>query len=553
MKIEQATANVQLNERAVNIHIGEVETRPEAAVTFSQSDHHLGHRLQVRITPNPTIRIDRCQITIPATLRASDLLLCNGFQSWTDTRWLHPTGHLPKLRRIARPLMGYYGDYHIPWITRKKGHLHSWSWTEWHDASDEITFLGSLNENTAFTCFQWQFNQQALVIEADCRGLEIDQPFVALDFLVLRSTTDQVYDTWTAALQLPPLRAQAARGWTSWYQHYVNISEDIILDNLRAYQARPDEIDFFQIDDGYQTAVGDWLSVREQFPNGMGKVASDIRDAGYTPGLWLAPCVADKRSKTLAKHPEWLSKTPQNRPIKAGYNPLWGGWYYALDTEHPSWRDYTQGVFETVTKDWGFGLLKLDFLFAACLYPTRTQTRAQRMRSALEFIHGAAGGAYLLGCGTPLASGFGLFDYCRIGADIHLSWEHQLLRWFWHRERVSTLVALRTTLARWPLAGRVWRNDPDVYLLREDNIQLSRDERALVQRVNTLAGELLFTSDNVGTYGDWQLAEEAWQREWFEITTQAITPTNESVTEIRTANGSFRVELGSARGSITKL
>ncbi len=39
-----------------------------------------------------------------------------------------------------------------------------------------------------------------------------------------------------------------------------HINEKIVTDDLEALAKVPEQIDIFQIDDGYQTAVGDWLS-----------------------------------------------------------------------------------------------------------------------------------------------------------------------------------------------------------------------------------------------------------------------------------------------------
>lgn len=500
------------------------ESVKEVALRWEIVELDNGYRLRAALYPERTIVINK--VTLQQAFRPStqDAIFCNGWQSWTESRHFYWNESIPQLRAIARPMMGYYGDYHIPWIKRGKGYLHSWSWTSLQRPDEPLLFLGSLNERNAFTCFSWQQREQVLVMEVDCREHTITEPFVVLDIVVLSGNTTICYDQWVDLMLLPKLRAPKAKGWTSWYQHYTNISEEVIMDNLQQFTDRGQVLDIFQIDDGFQTAVGDWLSLGGNFPNGLTTVAKRIRNAGSTPGLWLAPTVADKRSALLRKHPEWVSKDPKGKPIKAGYNPMWGGWYYALNTEHEAWQNDMQNVFETVIKDWGFGMLKLDFLFAACLYPSPTKTRAQLMHNVLQRLRQWAGNAYLLGCGTPLASGFGVFDYCRIGADIHLSWEHKMLRWFRHRERVSTIVALRTVVGRWPLAGRVWRNDPDVYLLRDENIKMSASEKGLVHRVNALLGELLFTSDNVGTYSAWQQQEEAEQDRWWQQTVTAIEP-----------------------------
>ena len=383
-------------------------------------------------------------------------------------------------------------------------------------------------------------------MESDCRGHEPAGPFVALDLLVLSGDSSTVFSSWTEALHLPPVRATRAGGWTSWYRHYTKISEAIILENLDSFRERSTSLDYFQIDDGYQQAIGDWLDIKPDFPNGMRPLAKAIGEAGYQAGIWLAPTVAARRSKQLNDHPRWCDRLPNGRPVKAGYNPMWGGWFYAFDGQHPGWRDYIQEVLHQFTDEWGFDLLKLDFLYAASIFPKPQMTRAQRMREVLEFIRRAVPDTMLLGCGVPLASGFGLFDYCRIGADIHLDWEHRLLEWFRHRERVSTQIALRTVIGRWPLNNRVWRNDPDVYLLRDEDIQLSRPERECVFRLTSLLGDLQFTSDDPANYTDWQVEQLEWLKKIKDETVEEVIHLAPDVYGLRTTNRLFVANIGSA-------
>ena len=62
------------------------------------------------------------------------------------------------------------------------------------------------------------------------------------------------------------------------------------------------------------------------------------------------------------------------------------------------------------------------------------------MNDTMTFLRNSCGDKLILGCGVPLGSAFGLVDYCRIGADIHLEWEHKLLKFLENRERVSTCL-----------------------------------------------------------------------------------------------------------------
>ncbi len=56
------------------------------------------------------------------------------------------------------------------------------------------------------------------------------------------------------------------------------------------------------------------------------------------------------------------------------------------------------------------------------------------------------------------------------------------------------------------LDGRAWKNDPDVFLLRDQNNKMTFAERKLLAKINSTFGNLLFISDNVSEYTPEQLA-----------------------------------------------
>ena len=101
-------------------------------------------------------------------------------------------------------------------------------------------------------------------------------------------------------------------------------------------------------------------------------------------------------------------------------------------------------------------------------------------------------------------------------------WEHRFLRFLRMRERVSTIVALRTVIGRRQLNGRAFHNDPDVFLLREHNIQLSAPQQYTVLLLNTLLGHLLFTSDNLSKYSEEQLLELAEVFHWRNVAVRRV-------------------------------
>lgn len=307
----------------------------------------------------------------------------------------------------------------------------------------------------------------------------------------------------TYALETRREAKSVPSGWCSWYHYFQNISAGIIEDNLEtARQNRAQlPLELIQIDDGYQSQVGDWLSFKPGFPDGPAPLAERIRRAGFTPGIWLAPFIVHPKAQIASKHPEWLLHSRAGKPVNAGF--VWDTFTNALDLTHPEALAYAQEVIGTAAHRWGYPYLKLDFLYAAALpgqYRDPTQTRAQVLRRGLEALRQAAGEATtLLGCGCPLGSAVGLVDAMRIGADVAPHWHPKYLGTSLLFKSEPNFPAARNAiqnaLTRLPLHQRWWINDPDCLLLRPDT-ELSLDEVQSLATVIILTGGSLLLSDD---------------------------------------------------------
>ena len=163
------------------------------------------------------------------------------------------------------------------------------------------------------------------------------------------------------------------------------------------------------------------------------------------------------------------------------------------------------------------------------------------MHEAMAFLRSLAGDKLLLGCGVPLGSAFGLVDYCRIGADIHLRWEHRLLHFLRNRERVSTEIALQSTIGRRQLNERAFGNDPDVFILRTEKNELTPEQQFTILLINSLLGNLLFTSDYLGDYTAEQWSEFELLFSWKDSQIGKVMETSSKgwVIEFSNAQGRF--------------
>lgn len=295
--------------------------------------------------------------------------------------------------------------------------------------------------------------------------------------------------------------AETLTGWCSWYQYFNKVSAEDILVNLEVIASLQPRLPLrlVQIDDGFESAFGDWSSFKPTFPRGVGPLAREIRSRGLIPGLWLAPFIANRRSRLARENPEFFLRNAWGLPVSAGAT-MESPFNVALDLTHPAALDYAASIVRTAVHDWGFDYLKLDFLYAGGLAGRRkdpTQTRAQALRTGLEALRQAAGPeAYLLGCGVPLGSALGLFQACRIGDDVSPGWKPSLPPLPVENEIhfPSTRNALQNVLARAPLHRRWWVNDADCLIIRPDS-KLSLDEVETMASAIALTGGSLVVSD----------------------------------------------------------
>jgi len=451
------------------------------------------------------IRIDRLRAVFAYDYSDKDRIFLNGYQSWTDAHEHTIHDKMRGLNHIPAPIVRknaftQYGDYNFVNYPVREGRLHGWSYGYIRNGK-QFQFIGSLSEDDGFTLLRTDPEHGEFIVEKDCKGLHLTGENDGLKLLITEGLEKAVFDRYFELLDVK-LRPEAKPifGYTSWYRHYQNISENIIREDLSGLLTQKYKADVFQIDDGYQTAVGDWLSIDAgKFPNGMAAPAAAIREAGMTPGLWMAPFVCEETSEIFQKHKDWLLTDCAGNYVKGGSN--WSG-FYALDIYNEEVREYLREVFRTVTQDWGYGLLKLDFLYAACIEPRRDKTRGQVMADGMKFLREIAGDAFILGCGVPLASAFGRVDYCRIGCDVSLDWDDKPHMRLIHRERVSTRSTILDSVFRRQLNGRAFLNDPDVFLLRTDQNSMTEDQRICLAEINALCGGVLFTSDNAADYDE---------------------------------------------------
>lgn len=493
--MEKFKISFEYSANGVNYRSNQFETEHYSMNTVANKDH-----IKIVInTKGVSLNKLKFKMTVPFDFDTNDRVFLNGYQSWTDCReyFIDEKGvNMPSARLV--PLLfsplGASGDYNFKKYDQRKGVFHGYSYAYVRNG-ETVNLFGSLSERFGYTIINAVCPENKIVFEKELEDVTVDGEYTLMDIINFKGTMDEVFDKYFEVMQIEKPKAARANGYTTWYNYYANINEDIVITDLEALSKVDAQIDFFQIDDGYQTAVGDWLSIdSKKFPHGMKYIADLIHEKGMKAGIWLAPLGAQYHSVVAKEHPDWLIKDKFGKPVKCGFN--WNG-FYALDIRNDEVREYIRNFFDVVLNEWGYDMVKLDFLYAAAIVPGYGCSRGQLMCEAMDFIRECVGDKLILGCGVPLAPAFGKVDYCRIGADMGLEWCKKVEI---QREGVSTRYALGNTIFRRGLDGRAFLNDPDVFLLRDNNMNMSVSQRKIVALINSIFGSLLFTSDNVGDY-----------------------------------------------------
>ena len=471
------------------------------SLTIESSDNY------IKCTLHPKAKLELIEFNLAAVKKFghNELFFANGFQSWTTTREYSAkdtvNGCIPlaSISKFTRELAGISGDYSFT-SYGTQGCFHSHTYTYFRNG-EELEFFGSLNEKCGYTVFDADIPQNCFKIIKDVEGLTVDSDCEIFNIICLNGKYDDVFDKYFGAMNLKEPKIKHLSGYTSWYNYFQKIDEKIILRDLDGLDRAKDEVSIFQIDDGYESFVGDWLTPdNKKFPNGMKPIADKIHQKGYLAGIWIAPFSAQRVSKIAKEHPDWLIKdNASGKPIIGCAG--WGG-AYTLDIYNKEVREYIRNFFSVILNDWGFDMVKLDFLYSEAMQPRNGKSRGMIMCEAMEFLRECVGeDKLILGCGVPLGPSFGIVDACRISCDVDLKYTGKYYNKLGiNREIPSAQNAINNSIFRRHLNGRVFCNDPDVFFLRKNNLTFSHEQKLLLAKINNMCGDVLFVSDNAGDY-----------------------------------------------------
>jgi alpha-galactosidase len=291
-------------------------------------------------------------------------------------------------------------------------------------------------------------------------------------------------------------------GWCNWFFTYEHITEEEVLRNAEfaARTLKPFGLEYIQVDEGYQRWHGDWEG-NDRFPHGMKWLADRIRALGLKPGLWIAPYVISEPTAVFQQHPDWLLRHPDGQLRRVGPWPSedsdWARTEspkrYGLDITHPGAAAWLANVFDTVGRQWGYEMIKIDFvdwsLLAAHRYHDPTVTRAAAYRKGFEIMRRSLGpDGHIQDCGPGPVS-VGLSDSMRIELDQNYGYRRRA----WQQYFLAPTSSAPAAAKRYYFHKRTWINDADHVCLTH----LSPSQAQAAASLLVLTGGNLLSGDRL--------------------------------------------------------
>jgi alpha-galactosidase len=216
-------------------------------------------------------------------------------------------------------------------------------------------------------------------------GLATFETFVAVhrgDFFAALATYREILAERGLAQAKVPAAAYEPI-WCAWgYERGFSI--DQVVGTLP--KARELGLGWAGLDDGWQTAVGDWLPDPKKFPRGdadMIALVKRIKDAGLRPKLWIALLAAHPQSALARDHSDMLLLDKEGAPQMVTW---WDS--FCLCPAYAKTVEWTKALVRKSMGEWGYAGLKIDGQHlngvARCYNPTHRHARPEDSVEGLQ-------------------------------------------------------------------------------------------------------------------------------------------------------------------------
>ena len=281
-------------------------------------------------------------------------------------------------------------------------------------------------------------------------------------------------------------------GYYSWHYYYDKITEDQYLQNA-ARMALANRSGVFsatviQIDNGYQTAQGDWTSRNSAWSSPLKEVADRVIAMGLTPGIWLMPFVASTESQLYKEHTEWFVKNEDGVTPKQviGWTIEQNNRWCCLDTTLPEVREHISSLMKQL-HDWGFRYFKMTGLSFSMISGKRADTAATPLaafRLGMKTIRESVPHDYIMASNTPFLPCLGYCNGVRVSSDTGANWEELKTAW-------------QGMVSRFWMFDRWYRCDPDAIITRSSHLGGLTLAEARFSALNAIITGICMTGDRM--------------------------------------------------------
>ena len=354
----------------------------------------------------------------------------------------------------------------------------------------------------------------AVSLEAD-----IDDP--ALSSIVIEAAPRYYASRWAPGYHPIDRRrcSRAPTGWMSWNTYFdkAGAAENLAEARIGAKYLKPFGLEIWSIESWQGNSL--WLPVRDfhnldlsvyepQFPEGMKKLADDIRELGFRPGIWMPLYGTGDKAFHDANRDLFLHDAA-GKPIDC-----WNG-RYMLDTTNPDALELVRRLARTASREWGYEFFKFDGMantprkferpeIHACFSKPEDPNWFDGSVKALR--EGIGDDRILLGCmGDFTGTEARYLDASRLGSDVvgcdqglgenynpngGSSWAQMPVKW------ANIIHQAQCTFTQIFVNNIMFYTDPDTLLA---GYTLEKNEAEVMATIIGLPGQLMFAGDKLGT------------------------------------------------------
>lgn len=203
------------------------------------------NHIKLVVHANEPVNIIRAELIYDHYFESEEWFYGGGYQSWSTSREYKRGDRQYGLRfpcniiPLAKTFAAASGDIYFTEYGKDLYHSNSYTYLR---KGNHLDFFGTLNDRTGYTIFYADMRENIFAVEKDVEGVVIDGDYELFDVVYLEGEYDEVFDKYFAEYPRKATgRVDHLAGYTSWYNYFQNITEDIILRDLNGLYEKAGE------------------------------------------------------------------------------------------------------------------------------------------------------------------------------------------------------------------------------------------------------------------------------------------------------------------------